>query len=68
MSATEEGARPRGAGPMIIARAAKRVIASLFANRVGWALPLVVVLLAVAGVLAVLALVPAIAPFVYPLL
>ena len=49
--------RPRGAALGIAARSAAAVVAALFQDRVGWALPLVVVLLLVAGVLAVLAMV-----------
>lgn len=63
-----EGTRPRGAGLSIVLGSSVRVVRSLFAHRVGWALPLVVVLLSLAGILAILALVPAISPFVYPLL
>ena len=44
------------------------VFGSLRANKMTLAIPLVVVLMLLAGVLAVLALVPAISPFVYPLL
>jgi flagellar biosynthesis protein FliR len=44
------------------------VFGALRANKMTLAIPLVVVLLLLAGVLAVLALVPAISPFVYPLL
>ena len=49
-----------------------RAVASLFRSlahhRMGWAVPLVAVLLLAAAVLAALSAVPAIAPFVYPLL
>lgn len=62
------GARPRGAALSVVFGSASEVVRALFRNRVPWALPLVVVLLAVAGLLALLSLVPAIAPFVYPLL
>jgi hypothetical protein len=43
------------------------VIKALFQTRVGWTLPLVLVLLLLAVILATLTLVAPIAPFVYPL-
>lgn len=49
-------------------RSAAGVVQALFSNRTPWALPLVLVLLVLSGILAALALVPAIAPFVYPVL
>ncbi len=62
------GTRPRGAGLTMAVRSAAGVVQALFSNRTPWALPLVLVLLVLSGILAALALVPAIAPFVYPVL
>lgn len=62
------GGRPRGASLRAIWISAAGALGALGRNGVVWAAPLVVVLLIVAVLLATLALVPAIAPFVYPLL
>ena len=63
-----DGTRPRGSGLTMALRSAATVVQALFEHRTGWALPLVLVLLVLSGILAALALVPAIAPFVYPVL
>ena len=61
------GCRPRGAIFGIALTSSVLVIKALFATRVGWMLPLVLVLLILAVILATLTLVAPIAPFVYPL-
>ncbi len=68
MSKRPEGSRPAGASLTIALTTAQEAIGALFANRVGWAAPLLLILLILAGILAVLSMVPAIAPFVYPVL
>ncbi len=68
MSQKSEGARPRGAGLGAAISSTGELLSAIVTHKMGWALPLVLVLLLLAGVLAVLAMVPAIAPFVYPLL
>lgn len=68
MSDHPVGARPKGAGLSGVAGAIGDVWRSMRRHRLGWAAPVVVVLLLVAALLALIALVPGIAPFVYPLL
>jgi hypothetical protein len=60
--------RPRGASFIALTRSILATFASLHANRATWTFPLLLVLLVVAALLGVLAMVPAIAPFVYPML
>jgi hypothetical protein len=60
--------RPRGAGLRAIGDTVTSVFVSVSRNRLTWLLPLVVLLLALAGLLALLALVPGIAPVIYPVL
>lgn len=67
-AATPVGVRPRGASLHAIWASVTGVLGALGRNRVRWAAPLVAVLLLLAIAVALLALVPAIAPFVYPLL
>jgi flagellar biosynthesis protein FliR len=55
-------------GMLASLRSVQDVLGSLKDNKMLIALPLVVVLLLLAAILGVLALVPAISPFVYPLL
>ena len=68
MSQRPDGARPAGAGPRIALDTASELLRATFRDGVGWTAPLVIILLMLAGLLALLALVPAVAPFVYPLL
>ena len=67
MSSHIAGCRPRGAVITIALSSSLLVIKALFQTRVGWTLPLVLVLLLLAVILATLTLVAPIAPFVYPL-
>ncbi len=60
--------RPAGASLRAITGTVRDVFQSLRQHRLGWALPIALVLLTLAGILALLALVPAIAPFIYPVL
>jgi len=68
MTTKPEGTRPRGATFSIAIRSATEVVQAMVGSRMAWALPLAFVLLLLAGVLGVLALFPALSPFVYPLL
>ncbi len=61
--------KPRRRSALIAsARSVMEVLGALMKNHMVIAVPLLLVLLVLAGLLAVLALVPAISPFVYPLL
>lgn len=62
------GARPIGGSFLAITRSVVATVRAFRTHRLVWAIPIMFVLFVVAGVLAGLALVPAIAPFVYPLL
>ena len=68
MTPDSSHARPRGAGIRAVGGAVSGVLRSLVKHRLGWAIPLALLLLAMAGLLALLSLVPAIAPFIYPVL
>jgi len=61
------GYRPKGAVLSIAFSSAFMVIKALFNTRLGWLLPMVLVLLLLALVLGILSLVSPIAPFIYPL-
>ncbi len=61
------GSRPKGAVFGIALTSSKMVIKAFFKTKLGWILPLLIVLLLLAAVLALLSLVPVISPFVYPL-
>jgi hypothetical protein len=61
------GYRPKGAVIGVALSTSILVIKALFEARMGWFLPLVIVLLLMALVLGILSLVSPIAPFVYPL-
>ena len=61
------GARPRFALLATALDGSRQVMRALFAAKMWTALPLVVMLLLLAGILGIFTLVPAIAPFVYPL-
>jgi hypothetical protein len=62
------GARPRGSWFRITASSAVSALKAFRKTRMGWLLPLMVVLFAFALILAVLGSVGPLAPFVYPLL
>ena len=68
MSDRPPGARPRGALLLTSYTTASAAVWATFRSGMGWIAPLVLVLVALAGVLSLLPMVPAIAPFVYPLL
>lgn len=62
------GTRPIGGSALALGQAVVATIGAFYANRVTWAIPLALVLIIVAALFGALSLVPAIAPFVYPLL
>ncbi len=68
MSPTPPSTRRRSQPLRASARSVAEVMGALVNNRLAVALPVLLVLLLMAAVLAILALVPAISPFVYPLL
>jgi len=51
----------------LIFKTSKEVIKKLNEHGLGWVVPLFILLLSLAGIFGMLALIPSLAPFVYPL-